>query len=322
MPGGLRWHRKDGGSWDERALTYGLTDYPYSISGRFRWTEFLEEHTTKELTSERDRIAALQGLINEMSKSSADICLHGVWTGNLVEELLWTNDIYDNIDKSTPKRIQKNIDLPGVPSWTWASVRGQIEQIPDDILEEVDWEKSYTHMQYQDHGPDTLTVKALVKRATTTGAESVDYACKTRYWYEHSKIPEADFHIWIARFACNHDKSSASHQCLAPDVSVLPWHISSFWNRHLRPIMDPGADNFIVGWALFDYENFPRSFHCLFVLECLHTCSVPPTEFWTTYVLLLAPSAKNTGAYSRIGIGIILSNAFTKSAVEWIVEFV
>lgn len=79
------------------------------------WLYCLEQYSGKQLTYPSDRITALLGIVAEMGKSRKDSFLpeFGIWVDQIVEQLMWR-----------PVAILTE-DLPGLPTWSWASTRGE-----------------------------------------------------------------------------------------------------------------------------------------------------------------------------------------------------
>lgn len=93
------------------------------------WHELVQEFTRLDLSYHSDRLAALSGLAALYQSTSGEyIC--GLWRSDLVRGLMWGVKTLD------PKRIHafshaSRISQPqqdyDVPSWSWASVTGEIE---------------------------------------------------------------------------------------------------------------------------------------------------------------------------------------------------
>jgi hypothetical protein len=79
------------------------------------WNDLLEGYTERKMTFSTDRLGAMEGLINAISRLSGHRCVHGHWEPYVVESLSW----YCVEDELT-------LSLNGSPSWSWASVNGQV----------------------------------------------------------------------------------------------------------------------------------------------------------------------------------------------------
>ena len=78
------------------------------------WSELLEQYSRCKITYETDRLIALQGMANELQKGRNDEYRLGVWTGDLIQQVLWMMEVF----------AQPNSGLTTAPSWSWASKSG------------------------------------------------------------------------------------------------------------------------------------------------------------------------------------------------------
>ncbi|KFY20924.1 hypothetical protein V491_03316 [Pseudogymnoascus sp. VKM F-3775] len=80
------------------------------------WKQLLEEFTRRRLTYQTDRIPAYLSISTYLASSAGNQFLGGLWKGDrLLESLCW--------------RVTEPLPGPGMsitPSWTWASMQGQI----------------------------------------------------------------------------------------------------------------------------------------------------------------------------------------------------
>lgn len=82
----------------------------------FTWNLILTEYTSRGITNISDKLPALAGIAKWYAKTHGEHYLAGIWAEDLPLALLWTL----TYDRTTNKR---NIESP---SWSWASVDGQI----------------------------------------------------------------------------------------------------------------------------------------------------------------------------------------------------
>jgi hypothetical protein len=83
------------------------------------WSEIVSQHSSRAFTREGDRLISLEGLATEMKKIRKDQgYFFGLWTGDLPRCLLWK--------PPSCFLLQRNHELPNVPSWSWASRKGTI----------------------------------------------------------------------------------------------------------------------------------------------------------------------------------------------------
>jgi len=108
-------HFTEGGlTWVCKTVQCGEREDFEDVEQQADWHGIVEDYTRCELTYETDRLIALEGLVKEMEKATAERYCLGIWTSGLPEHLLWML-----CDRS---RIENPLDLP---SWTWASQPGQ-----------------------------------------------------------------------------------------------------------------------------------------------------------------------------------------------------
>lgn len=82
------------------------------------WMRILELFSTRKLTNPRDRLFALAGLARRAQKSRPGVRYYaGVWEDEFKKIMLWRSAWY---------RRTKRIEPPIAPSWSWASVDGEI----------------------------------------------------------------------------------------------------------------------------------------------------------------------------------------------------
>ncbi|RSL49540.1 hypothetical protein CEP54_012398 [Fusarium duplospermum] len=91
----------------------------YMFQGLFfsTWSDLVQEYSTLQLKYESDRLPALAGIGDIVSRIISDQYLSGIWETNLSSGLLWNPAMY-------PAKLS---GIAGVPSWSWASVIGPIK---------------------------------------------------------------------------------------------------------------------------------------------------------------------------------------------------
>jgi hypothetical protein len=105
MPGGLTWncpytHCSDRGSpIAQRSKT------------RWDWSQILQEYCQRRLTKSSDRLVAIQGIVDKLSReeNSASMYHFGVWSLSIMEQLLWR----------VGEKFERGV--LDVPSWSWAA---------------------------------------------------------------------------------------------------------------------------------------------------------------------------------------------------------
>jgi hypothetical protein len=81
------------------------------------WHRLAEEYSEPHLSDPRDKMVALEGLVERFAASSADTCVAGLWRRHLLDDLLW---------KPYPGGSYSRPPVYRSPSWSWASIEGPI----------------------------------------------------------------------------------------------------------------------------------------------------------------------------------------------------
>ncbi|KAI1097822.1 HET-domain-containing protein [Jackrogersella minutella] len=85
------------------------------------WQQLVEHYTSRSLTYESDRLVALAGLVTQVPQPRRDY-LGGVWRSQLDSGILWRA-------VGPPSRCCRPAGYVA-PSWSWASVSGEIRFVP------------------------------------------------------------------------------------------------------------------------------------------------------------------------------------------------
>lgn len=91
------------------------------------WNSIITEFSKRELTYIEDKLPALAGVAEHFSRHFGLEYVAGLWKSNLKLGLLWTR----HRDTRTLVRPSKYL----APTWSWASVKGQVEYPTGDIVE-------------------------------------------------------------------------------------------------------------------------------------------------------------------------------------------
>jgi hypothetical protein len=110
------------------ARSLRLSSSPTFLGGRSidwprTWCEIVHEFTLRDLTQSTDRLPAMSGLAAALQNHIQSAYLAGLWESELATQLLWASLwlAWGNNDTfSSP------FEEDYAPSWTWASVPGQI----------------------------------------------------------------------------------------------------------------------------------------------------------------------------------------------------
>ena len=80
------------------------------------WWRLVADYSSRSLTYQHDKLVALQGIATKLVFVYHDKYVSGMWRSMLPLDLLW------NTSEHEPTRIR----LAGVPTWSWASLTGEI----------------------------------------------------------------------------------------------------------------------------------------------------------------------------------------------------
>jgi hypothetical protein len=98
-----------------KAKTYAMPQSAFDL-----WVQIVSGYTKCELTYARDKLVALSGLVHLFHERTGDEYLAGLWRSRFCELLNWR--VVSRAWK--PQRIRPAYRAP---SWSWASIDGQIE---------------------------------------------------------------------------------------------------------------------------------------------------------------------------------------------------
>ncbi|PSN72530.1 HET-domain-containing protein [Corynespora cassiicola Philippines] len=107
----------------------------------FSWKELLWEYTSRELSFFKDRLPAIAAVAEMKQKlhGKEKEYIAGLWKDSLLNDLTW----YSCLNRTwRPKEPS-----PGIPTWSWASIAGQVE-----------WESRHSHQMNNVLVLDTLYV--------------------------------------------------------------------------------------------------------------------------------------------------------------------
>lgn len=94
-------------------------EYELSYLGCYKWYQIVQEYTTKNLTRGQDKLIALSGVARQFAARALPENVKywaGMWSSDMPRGLLW---------KTTDKKAVRPSEYRA-PSWSWASVDGQI----------------------------------------------------------------------------------------------------------------------------------------------------------------------------------------------------
>lgn len=79
------------------------------------WYRILNEYSLRQLSFESDRLDAISGLAERLSRITGDEYIGGMWKSNLLECLQWRPDTQDRGKEAIRQTRHR------APTWSWAS---------------------------------------------------------------------------------------------------------------------------------------------------------------------------------------------------------
>ncbi|VUC25353.1 unnamed protein product [Clonostachys rosea] len=88
------------------------------------WRRIIEKYSHRNFTFDRDRLVALEGVVQRFQTLVREPCFLGMWKGDVLRSLVWFRDTEPD-DTCLSKSNHHPPELH-VPSWCWASVESPI----------------------------------------------------------------------------------------------------------------------------------------------------------------------------------------------------
>lgn len=90
------------------------------------WGDIVGEYTSRDLTFAKDKLVALSATAQQMSHRWLGQYVAGMWNNFLLDSLLWVRHSREDYPKP---RHEEHV----APTWSWASVDGQIRDNPENV---------------------------------------------------------------------------------------------------------------------------------------------------------------------------------------------
>lgn len=87
-------------------------------SSEYFWSWIVQEFSKRNLSFAGDKLLAVSAIAQELGERSKDQYLAGMWKSNLLETLLWMREAKSPMKR--PRRYR-------APSWSWASIDGEVD---------------------------------------------------------------------------------------------------------------------------------------------------------------------------------------------------
>jgi hypothetical protein len=244
------------------------------------WDIIIDKYSKRQLTYEKDRLVALQGLANEMKKRRLDRYIYGMWTGDFPSQLSW---IREGI-------LLRNEHLPDVPWWSWASTIGSVKSFKKSVFVYwSNWQDACRFSSVDDDG--VLTLKGRMRKENGFRLQSLE-----SFYRGHSPGTRLNFE-W--KFDLEDE--------------MLPTNLEK---REISLIVDDFGD--YIGWVVLD-GIYPLTGHAHYFLISEERKEIDETHYNFEYenrhrrcqVLLLQPCTRHMMTFIRIGVGIMGNNMRT-----------
>lgn len=272
----------------------GLSYRKWSPLGK-HWLEDVEGYCWKDLTYESDRLVAIEGLARELKKTRSDTYEFGVWSSEAHETLSW---IVDRPSKGHPSGSR----VPGIPSWSWASVTGS-KTFPTDA-------SGFSHLPPA-IAEDRIARPGEKKVITFNGGNVLSVA---------SHLKPASLSPGCRCLSNNesfHEPSDSHYESECNQTSSQRDDFWIFSPRETQPLNMRDSSAKSIGWAYFD-EKSVEDFLCLLLYEVEGKKS-----FWeylrkqkvrsggsVYYIALLLEQVPETKSFRRVGLGLITTRSW------------
>ncbi|KAI1401569.1 HET-domain-containing protein [Hypoxylon fuscum] len=192
----------------------------------------LGQFSQLDLSLSRDRLPALSAIAEQFQRVRRDeTYLAGLWSGSLVEDLLW----YCKNSNTKEKQQKDALDRPyALPTWTWASLKSGIKYIPrtKDMAETVAIIKA--RCEYVDNNPFGVlrrSVLILRGRLLPCLVEWQGFNCDMLYLHsgEWTKFDKETLNDSIDYYM---DHDDTGYQCIPQRQEVYLLEMTKMSTRH------------------------------------------------------------------------------------------
>ncbi|KAF7541497.1 hypothetical protein G7054_g583 [Neopestalotiopsis clavispora] len=262
----------------------------------------IPNYTRRQLTFPGDKLPALSALANSLSKWSGDQYLAGIWLADIKLGLAWRVRWQETQLPAPSKWIG--------PSFSWASVNGNIDYIlPDEIL------KDDNSSRY-----GSVDVKVLEHRTELSGLNP--YGAVNSSWVKLSALSQALSLQWDSTersFALtNQSEHPFERSRFHPDTLLCESRITGPKNEeYVSVLRSISRDNTqasfnicVIGALILDVPNVPRE---------NHSPMVGSSRFSHVHeiaIMVLGLFSVNPDNYQRIGLATVSFGP--ESAEKWL----
>ncbi|KAI8965116.1 heterokaryon incompatibility protein-domain-containing protein [Daldinia sp. FL1419] len=108
------------------------------------WFDVVEPYSRRKLTSPKDKLIAMKGISDEVSRATKYTYLYGLWKESLLTDLLWFA-----ID-GPGKRLVTKEGSPVAPTWSWASIEAAValDLLPETSARQIEVKGTPTTIEH------------------------------------------------------------------------------------------------------------------------------------------------------------------------------
>ena len=198
------------------------------VSSIKRWSETVQEFSSRHLTRNSDRLHALSGLAALIKSESQDEYLCGLWRKNLARDLLWC--VFDETYIGGTTDLSRRHDTYYAPSWSWASIVGPVscfsepETIQDEIVMEI-CDARCTLASLDPYGPavdGAITARGFLAPVWAAEPSSMSSSIKVQFYGDTNSRQGPYVYLGDAELDIVHKDSSHPEVVVGDRLFFLP----------------------------------------------------------------------------------------------------
>ncbi|KAF4844985.1 hypothetical protein CGCSCA4_v007134 [Colletotrichum siamense] len=320
------------------------------------WYEIIWDYSNRLSSEESDKLPGLAGLAKTLANMTGDEYVAGLWKRDIVSGLLWKTRRW-NMDgeykgRQIPRRSIRPVPAGFVPSgphgaiqhtrascwrapsWSWASLDGQVRHridypgaelddsrfIPENI--EIDTSSSrhadVHHLSLSDTVANRLTLTGFIQ------------PCKTKYFLRDLFLGYLDSDFWTEGYKTLHEISDTSSPDLSSDELMEEAAVVGNWNRDKKMHSDQEQKD-CIGVIQYDVVDDIVTNQTVYVLALRQLEREPswqdetpscvpterdergrPTQQYQVFGLALVPTGEADNEYRRIGLAEFITPSWFK----------
>ena len=161
------------------------------------WMDIVEQYACRQLSDESDKLPAISGIARAWARTSNDTYLAGLWKSHLSLGLLWS---------CAQPFEQCNFQAYRVPSWSWASLVGQVDWFDhnftgtevDPMLEVLSCVTNLTHLEapYGAVQSGLLVIQGLLHQTVFINAPKLSALANRGHEYPDLDLADVHLDFW------------------------------------------------------------------------------------------------------------------------------